>query len=62
MTPNQSYLNFDGFFDIFDVLIKEDQTYCQQFGQGCGQITYQVSLDVNRGSLRFNPSYNPVSV
>jgi hypothetical protein len=32
MTPNQSYLNFDGFFDIFDVIIKEDQTYCQQFG------------------------------
>jgi hypothetical protein len=26
--PNQSYQNFDGYFDIYDVIIKEDQSSC----------------------------------
>jgi len=56
VTPNQNHLLFDGFFDIFDVVIKEDQSYCAQFGQGCGDIKYRVSLEVNKGSLRFNPA------
>ena len=27
--PNQSNLKFDGYFDIYDVIIREDQTPCQ---------------------------------
>ena len=48
-------IHFDGFFDIFDVIIREDTSPC---GRGCSELSYLVDLEVNKGVLRFNPSFD----
>lgn len=50
------FLNFDGYFDIFDVVIREDNSPC---GLACSPLTYLVDLEVNKGVLRLDPSINP---
>ncbi len=47
------FVEFDGFFDIFNVNIEEDNSPC---GSKCNTLEYTVTMTVNDGILRFNPS------
>lgn len=49
----ERFLSFDGYFDIFDIVIREDTAAC---GNSCSQVSYFVELEVNKGFLRFNPA------
>lgn len=49
------FLKFDGYFDIFNIIVREDTSTC---GTGCGTLSYLVNLEVNKGILRFNPSFD----
>lgn len=46
------YLQFDGYFDIFDIIIKEDRRPC---GTSCRDLDYYINLEINKGILRLNP-------
>lgn len=59
---DERYLSFNGFFDIFDIVIREDTDPCIKLGGSCGSLTYQVSLEVNKGLLRFNPLFDQTRV
>ena len=48
------FVYFDGYFDIFNVIIQEDDSPC---GILCNPITYNVELSVNNGMVRFNPAF-----
>lgn len=50
------FVVFDGYFDIFNILISEDNAPC---GSRCSIIDYTVTMSVNDGVLRFNPLFNP---
>ena len=49
------FLSFDGYFDIFDIIIWEDKKAC---GSSCSELSYLVTLEVNKGYLRFNPAFD----
>ncbi|CDW91272.1 UNKNOWN [Stylonychia lemnae] len=52
---DQKYINFDGYFDIFDIIIREDKRSC---GNSCIDLAFLVSLEVNKGILRLNPEFD----
>ena len=49
---DRKYLEFDGYFDIFDIIIREDTRPC---GNNCNDLAYLVNLEVNKGILRLSP-------
>lgn len=56
---DERYSTFDGYFDIFDIIIREDRRSC---GSACKDLDYLISLEVNKGILRLNPAYDKSSV
>jgi hypothetical protein len=48
------FVFFDGYFDIFNVIIQEDDSPC---GLLCNPVIYNVQLSVNNGVVRFNPAF-----
>eukprot|EP00347_Sterkiella_histriomuscorum_P022128 403331584 len=53
------YLEFNGYFDIFDIIIREDRRPC---GIQCKDLDYLINLEVNKGVLRLNPSFDKSTI
>jgi hypothetical protein len=53
------FVEFDGYFDIFNIMITEDNAPC---GTKCSPLDFTVTMTINDGILRFNPSYDSSSI
>jgi uncharacterized membrane protein len=51
----ERFIEFDGYFDIFDIVIREDTSMCNP---KCSQIMYSVDLTVSAGTVAFDDDYS----